>query len=352
MKITFIIGMIGVCLAIFVVLFTSNATFVSNFNEYASYDQVISDGAAQGFPVTEWGKLTPALLGIGYAGLTVIYTQNSVYAGGELQNPRKNMTVAIMGSLAVLAPLAILMAFGMERTFGSQFIYAMQGLFNNYAPLPEYPLLAQPSYNLFAGIAAPNTAFIFLMGLGFLLWPFGTMIFVFTFTSRSVMAWSFDRILPDKLSEVNEKYHTPTYAILFMFVLTELALLLYTYWPAFATFIGIVTVMCTLAYFVTAISGTIFPFRRPQLYKDSPADRKVAGIPLITIAGIIATIFMAIAMFGLFDADVYFAYGLGPYLAFSLVFPVGAIVVYIISRILRKKQGIDLDMIYEEIPPA
>ena len=352
MKIMFIIGMIGVCLAIFIVLFTSHNTFVSNFNTYADYDQVISDGVAAGFPIMEWNQLTPALFGIGFAGLTVIYTQNSVYAGGELQNPRKNMTVAIMGSLAILAPLSILMAFGMSKTFGTQFIGAMGWLFNNYDPLPEYPLLAQPSYNLFAGIAAPNTGFIFLMGLGFLLWPFGTMIFVFTFTSRAVMAWSFDRILPDKLSEVNEKYHTPTYAILFIFVVTQLALTLYTYWPAFGTFIGVVTVMCTITYFTTAVSGIIFPFRRKQLYEGSPAERSVAGIPLITIGGIFATIFMGIAMVGLFQEGVWFVYGLGPYLTFALFFPLLAIVVYIISRILRKRQGIDLDMIYEEIPPA
>jgi len=352
MKIMFIIGMIGVCLAIFVLLLTPHDTFVSNFNDYGSYNQVINDAAAQGFPVIEWNKLTPALIGIGFAGLTVIYTQNSVYAGGELQNPRKNMTVAIMGALAILAPLSILMAFGMQNTIGTQFIGSMQWLFNNYAPLPEYPLMAAPSYNPFAGIAAPNTLLIFLLGLGFFLWPFGTMIFVFTFTSRSVMAWSFDRILPDKLSEVNEKYHTPTYAILFIFVVTELALTLYTYWPAFGTFIGAVTVMCTIPYFVTAISGIIFPYRRKQLYKDSPADRSVAGIPLITIAGFIAAIFMGIAFYGLFDPDVWFPYGLRPYLLVSLMFPVGAIIVYFISRVLRKRQGIDLDMIYDEIPPA
>lgn len=352
MKIMFIIGMIGVGLAILIVLFTSRSTFVSNFNQYGDYNQVISDAAAQGFPVIEWNKLGPALIGIGFAGLTVIYTQNSVYAGGELQNPRRNMTVAIMGSLAILAPLSILMALGMERTFGTQFIGAMGWLFNNYAPLPEYPVLAQPSYNLFAGIAAPNTAFIVLMGLGFVVWPFGTMIFVFTFTSRAVMAWSFDRILPDKISEVNEKYHTPTYAILFVFVVTELALTLYTYWPGFGTFIGVVTCMCTLTYFVTAIGGIVFPYRRKELYKGSPADRSIVGIPLITIAGIIAAVFMGIAFYGLFDPDVYFVYGLRPYLTFFLFFPVLAIVVYIISRFVRKRQGIDLDLIYEEIPPA
>jgi len=73
---------------------------------------------------------------------------------------------------------------------------------------------------------------------------------------------------------------------------------------------------------------------------------------LITIAGIIAAVFMGIAFYGLFDPDVYFVYGLRPYLTFFLFFPVLAIVVYIISRFVRKRQGIDLDLIYEEIPPA
>jgi len=343
MKIMFIIGMIGVCLAIFVVLFTSRDTFMGNFSDYGSYQGVIDDAIAAGFWDTEWNKLWPALIAIGYAGLTVIYTQNSVYAGGELQNPRRNMTVAIMGSLAILAPLMILMAFGLERNIGSEFIGAMW-----WASPLDVPL----SYNLLAGIAAPNTVLIAIMGIGFFLWPFGTMIFVFTFTSRAVMAWSFDRILPDKISEVNEKYHTPTYAILFIFVVTELALILYTYWPGFVTFVGVVTVMCTIPYFTTSISGIIFPYRRKELYKGSPADRSVAGIPLMTIAGIISTVFMGIAFYGLFIEPVWIWYGIRPYLTFCFIFPVLAIIVYIISRIVRKRQGIDLDLIYEEIPPA
>jgi hypothetical protein len=36
----------------------------------------------------------------------------------------------------------------------------------------------------------------------------------------------------------------------------------------------------------------------------------------------------------------------------SLVFFWGAFIIYYVSKYVRKRQGIDLDLIYSEVPPA
>lgn len=359
-KILWIIGMIGVCIAIFVIALTPHDVFVSRFNALTSYTGVIEAGAQEGFPILErWNDKWLSLIAIGYSGLTVLYTQNNVYAGGELQNPRKNMLFSIMGSLAILAPLTLIMAYGMQYVLGDQFLGSLYFL----QLIGKSPLPVPASYNLFASLCAPNVPLIWIMGLGFILWPFGTMIFVYTFTSRSVMAWSFDRILPDKLSEVSRKYNAPTYAILFIFILSEIALILYTWWVAFVTWVAGITISCTMAYFFTSISGIIFPWRRRKLYEGSPAQKEIGKLPLITIAGVISTIFMALLLYGLSA----WPYTFPPYTEFttgqailqriwfiiaSLVFFWGAFIVYYVSKYVRRKQGIDLDLIYSEIPPA
>jgi len=347
-KIFWIIGMIGVCLAIFLIAFTPHEVFISRFNAYASYTDVINSAFAEGFPIIErWNDVTLALMAIGFSGLTVIYTQNSVYCGGELQNPTKNMFWSIMGCLAVLAPLNLIMAYGMQFIMGDQFLGSLYYL--NY--MGKSPLPIPVSYNLLASIIAPNAILIWVMGLGFMLWPFGTIIFVYTFTSRAVMAWSFDRIIPDKFSEVSKKYHAPTYAILFICVLAEIALILYTWWVPFVTWIGYSAISCTVTYLFASIAGIFFPFRRKDLYKDSPAQVEIGGIPLMTISGIISTIFMAALLYGLTTWP-YTGLNKPEAILSSLIFFIAALVIYYISKYVRRTQGIDLELIYKEVPPA
>ena len=359
-KIFWIVGMIGVCVAIFVIALTPHDLFVIRFNSFTSYSGVIDAGATEGFPVIgQWNDLWLSLIAIGYSGLTVLYTQNNVYAGGELQNPKKNMRFSIFGSLAILAPLTLLMAYGMQFVIGDQFLASLYYL----QLIGKSPLPVPASYNLFASVAAANPVLVWIMGLGFILWPLGTIIFVYTFTSRSVMAWSFDRVLPDKFSEVNRKYHSPTYAILFIFVLSEVALVLYTWSVSFVTWVAGITVSTTLTYFLTSIAGIAFPWRRKKLYQGSPAQREIGGIPLIAIAGVISTIFMFLALYGLIT----WPYTFPPYAELtttdaivqriwfvlaSLVFFWGSFIVYYVSKYVRRTQGIDLDLIYSEVPPA
>ena len=359
-KIFWIVGMIGVSIGIILIAATPHDVFMSRFNAFTSYQGVIDTGSQQGFAVIpQWNDMWLALIAIGFSGLTVLYTQNNVYAGGELQNPKRNMSFSILGSLAILAPLTLVMAYGMQYVIGDQFLGSLYYL----QLIGKSPLAVPASYNLFAAIAAQNPVLIWILGVAFILWPFGTMIFVYTFCSRSVMAWSFDRILPDKLSEVSRKYHAPTYAILFIFIFAELALILYTWSIAFVSFVAGITVSTTLTYFITSISGIVFPWRRKKLYQGSPAQRNIGGVPVITIAGIISTIFMFLALYGL----IAWPYTFPPfealatmgdimtrsvYIAESLVFFWGAFIGYYISKYLRKRQGIDLDMIYTEVPPA
>ena len=95
----------------------------------------------------------------------------------------------------------------------------------------------------------------------------------------------------------------------------------------------------------------LFPFVRRELYEHSPAKLEVAGIPVISIAG-------AVTLVGeIGTALIYFFYptlGLPSFLTTAEVLFIPLIigvVIFVVAKMIRRRQGIDLSAVYQEIPP-
>ena len=115
-------------------------------------------------------------------------------------------------------------------------------------------------------------------------------------------------------------------------------------------------------YFGTAIAAIILPYKKKVLFEASPiAKMKVAGIPLITIAGLIFggfLLFLLVEWF--FDPWLNTAgvppglYGISIANTNSMIFLGGcyalAATIYYTAKSRRKKEGIDLDKVQAEIP--
>ena len=111
----------------------------------------------------------------------------------------------------------------------------------------------------------------------------------------------------------------------------------------------------TLAQLIThtliGFSAIAFPYRRRALYQASVSAREIAGIPLSVIAGIGALLTTAFLYWALINYSFFgvkteanLAYWLGGTVAFGLLWYLGA-------RYVRRRQGIDIDRVYAEIPP-
>src|SRR6266516_4540562 len=97
------------------------------------------------------------------------------------------------------------------RSAGEQFIASINFLTSTAT---GYTLPVLPYNNLMASIAANSPIFSLLVAISFLFWNLPAM-FPNTFMPvRTIFAWAFDRILPSKLSEVNERTHAPIPAII------------------------------------------------------------------------------------------------------------------------------------------
>ncbi len=79
--------------------------------------------------------------------------------------------------------------------------------------------------------------------------------------------------------------------------------------------------------------------------------RKVGGIPLITIAGVVNLVLFSVILYSSYTLPA-FAGPVGPIaIAFVLGIYIVGLLLYFVVAAIRRRQGIDLSLLYSEIPP-
>jgi hypothetical protein len=128
----------------------------------------------------------------------------------------------------------------------------------------------------------------------------------------------------------------------------------YNFVPGYLTLTLAVTAVATVMYIGTAFGGAIFPWTRKSVYDSSPvAKYKLAGIPLVTICGIIATLFSVWMLYYYLTVP-----GLGVMTSnrISETIMISIFVIWVIYFFIRraylKRRGIDLELAFKEVPPV
>src|SRR5438034_1146246 len=210
--------------------------------------------------------------------------------------------------------------------------------------------LLWPYPALLAGWLVDSRIFqVIVLGL-MSLWFWGWSGTVFLSSTRVIFAAAFDRVLPEWAAQVSPRSHVPTGALLLMVAPSIVVSALYSYYPGFATYTLDATLVIAVTYLGSVVAATILPWRRPRLYGASPVARyKVAGVPLITVAGVVTVVFLA---FNLWKWVTDATYGVNNRQSaiYMLVLYALALVMYLIARVVRARQGIDLTKTHAEIP--
>jgi len=142
----------------------------------------------------------------------------------------------------------------------------------------------------------------------------------------------------------------PTGALLLMVVPSLIVSALYAYYPGFAAYTLDATLVIAVTYLGSIVAATILPWRRPGLYRASPVARyKVAGMPLLTVAGVVTIAFL---VFNLWKWITDATYGVNNRQSaiYMLILYALALAIYLIARVVRARQGIDLTRTHAEIP--
>ncbi len=370
-KFSFYGGVIGLALVIILFLTGSSAAFQAGFDANASAmfgapSGVYETTAALG---TEAGAITP-LAGGGLTLAVFLVLPYMVFFnlwpnwGATLYGEVRGATdfkrnVSGMGwALGATTLLGILLLYSIGRTVGWDFYVQAGAAWWNYAwgyteTAPALPVWPYPA--LLAAFLTSNKLVQFLVVGLMSLWWFGWCGTVFLSSTRVIFAAAFDRLLPEKVAEVNERTGTPVYALLMMVLPSILVAYLFSYNIAnFASLTLCSTLVIAVTYLGTTISAIVLPYTKPALYNASPiAKYRVLGLPLITVAGLIFGGFLTFLLYQ-WILDPNALYGIGYTNTSSVIYMLSmyalAAVIYFGFKSARRRQGIDLDKVHAEIP--
>jgi amino acid transporter len=375
-KFSFYGGMVGLALVLILFLTGSNAAFKAGLDANATalfgaqsgvYDATAELGAAAGgiTPLAGGGLGLAVFLVLPYMVFFNLWPNWGATLYGEVRGATDfKRNVSGMGwALGATTLLGIVLLYSIGKTVGWDFYVQAGAAWWNHAwfgadvALPVWPYPA-----LLAAFLTTNKLVQFLVVGLMSLWWFGWCGTVFLSSTRVIFAAAFDRLLPEKVAEVNERTGTPIYALLLMVVPSILVAYLFSYNIAnFASLTLCSTLVIAVTYLGTTISAIILPYTKPDLYNASPiAKYKVLGLPLITVAGVIFGGFLVFLLYQwILDPNALYGIGYsineagyknGSSLIYMGTMYVLAAVIYFGFKSARKRQGIDLDKVHAEIP--
>jgi basic amino acid/polyamine antiporter, APA family len=371
-KFCFFGGLAGLAVVFLFLLFGNNAGFKSGLEAQAPmlfgaqgqglYDATLAAGQEAGTAQT-WGggwAIGPIFLAIPYLVFFNLWPNWGATLYGEVRGATdfkrnfKGMWYALVATTA----LGILFFILINKTITWDFYANANGAFWNWAwgytdvapPLPVWPYPA-----LLAAMLVKSRLLQIVVILAMGLWFFGWSGTVFLSSTRVIFAAAFDRLLPEWVADIHPKLRTPINALLLMVIPGLIVGALYS-WNIF-NFQSLTlcsTLVITITYLGSTIAAILLPYVKKDLYNASPiAKYKWLGVPMITVAGVVFFAFLIFLLYQWF-IDPLALYGIGLSNTSSIIF-MGAMyllaaVLYFGFKAYRKRQGIDINKVYEEIP--
>src|SRR5262249_18389201 len=189
------------------------------------------------------------------------------------------------------------------KTFSWGFYQNVNAL--DYNLTPQFGIWPYPF--MFAAWLVNNTAFQVALILVLSLWFFGWVGTLFLSSTRVIFAAAFDRVLPDRAAEVSEKRKVPLYSLLLMLLPAVGLSALYAYNTTFVSYTLDATLVIAVTYLFSAIAVVVLPWRKPELWRASPASRiKVLGVPIVPVAGLITIGLLVFNLVEWLSNDLYF----------------------------------------------
>jgi len=364
-KFCFYGGLVGLGFLFILLLVNSKADFISAFNAEsqdvlgapANAYQGTLDAAAAGTPgVADLGAVKGLFLLIPFLLFFNLWSNWGATLYGEVRGAsdfRKNI-YAMGGALIFTTIAAVVLFLLFAKTFGWDFYNAANNAYwgTIYAYVENAPVTTFPYPGLLAAFLMDGAFWQFLLVALLALWFFGWVGTVFLSSTRVVFAAAFDRVLPEAAAKVTRN-GVPIVAILLMLIPSIPIAYFYAYNTEFFSWTLAATFVIAVTFAGSAIAAAVLPWRKREIYQASPIARyTVAGVPLITVA---AGGFLVILGFAIYEWSTNAVYGIdwttfrnSFYYMFALYGL--AIAIYLVSRFVRQSQGIDMKMVYSEIP--
>src|SRR5256884_3038090 len=371
-KVCFWIGLVGLAVVCGLLLFASQSDFQNAFNREAAslfgasgnaYQSTIDLGTKAGYTQHDFGAFSfgPIFLLMPFLAFYLLWPNwgatlyGEVRGAKDIRKPFWSMFAGLWVTVAMVAVVVLLI----DKTIGWNFyqsanaaywnnLFAVQGAVP--PPVPIWPYAV-----MFAGFLVNNHLFQALLIIVMGLWFFGWAGTLFLSSTRVIFAAAFDRVLPSWAANISAKRRVPYGSLVLMIVPSVVISAIYSYIPKFQSVFLDATAVLALTFLATVVAAIILPWRRKDLYDASPISRyKVAGVPTITVVSVVTALFLLFMLYewSFNSSNLYgtsFQATLNSVYYFLATY-VAAIVIYVVARVVRNRQGIDLRRIHHEIP--
>jgi basic amino acid/polyamine antiporter, APA family len=350
------IAVVGIALIWGLLATTSPTAFAGKWDSllssYTSYNGLTTLATHLGWTPSTI-TITASVVALPFAALFLLGGNFSNAVAGEIKNAKRALPIALLLSLLLGVVFWSVTSTLSLNAFGANWMYSVGYLWDNQAANYSAVMPIAPTFPLMVSLAAyPSQILVFLVLFTIMAGSLAAPFVYFWIPARYFFAWSFDRIIPSKMASVNKRFRTPHISIITITVLSALIFAAYwfTTWPTAET-IG--TFLWAFCFVVPGIATIIFPYRMKELFNSSPGwmRSKVGGIPVLSIIGLLTTIsFAYIGYLAIANPLIVSLTSYGALVALGVV--IGCIVIYYASRSYHKRQGLDTDLAFKEIPPV
>lgn len=290
------------------------------------------------------------LLGIMIMGNLFIYNNAPIWVGGEVKKGSKAIRSGILYSYVFAAVISLVLVASIVDVIGQRFfIQASENgwLTSSGAGIPVAP------YSLLAFVIIPtlsNTPLLMLILISSLTW-FVSYAFIGGLNgTRAMFAVAMDRLLPEKFLDVSPKLKSPYFSVLVFLAIA----LIFNYLEIYQGFslslmFGVISYML-FQYFIASLAA----------FRASKTAGSLSSRLLVSSALSAVSVATAIGLLLGYGGLTYTPSGFGFQLFSGNVIPsvlllvgivVASIVWYEVAKYYRKKNGVDVDMVFKEIPP-
>lgn len=309
-----------------------------------AYDEVTRVATTGGFTPTalNWGATVSALL----LPVSNTWPYTVMPVVGEVEKPRRNIPLSMMGSAGILLLINTFSAFNFTSRYGDfasmySFVVGNPTLSGQFKINLVMPVDLSAYGSVLASYSTPLTG---IVGFAPQWGNFSDVVVNENYTSRPLYAMAMDRMAPTIFARVHPRFHSPYVGSTYWFLATiPTSLLSGAYVGTVAAVVFGITFTYAFARMMQHWSEIELPFSRPEIYKGG-LKIEVGGIPLMSILGTFTT-----AMFLYLLATnqpntvpaalfIGFIYGLG-----------GVTYFYYAKKNLSR--GIPPSKIYGELPP-
>lgn len=191
---------------------------------------------------------------------------------------------------------------------------------------------------------------IFILGGGaFFLWILEALA-NFLPAIRILFAMAFDRVMPAQLAHLVTKRRIPIVSLAVVVISAVVFSWLYCFLPGYTVLTIDFAATIIIGCIFTSLAGVVLPFVMPKTYKRSPISKyQIGKIPVISIFGALTAAFFTYYCYS-WATDITYGAAEPLSVAYLLCMYGGSAILYLFMKWYRKRQGIDTDLIFKEIP--